>query len=52
MEHVTTGKPLDPEIYRRVRARAQRITEEIRQKHGLLDIAVPIIRELRGELPE
>ena len=31
MEHLTTGTPLDPEIARRIRARAERITEAIRQ---------------------
>jgi hypothetical protein len=51
MDSYLTGKPLDPEVARRVRARAQRITEETYRKHGLVDIAVPAIRELRGELP-
>lgn len=50
-EAVASGKPLDPEIARRVRERGARITEEIRNKYGLLDVAVPAIRELRGELP-
>ena len=31
MERITTGKPLDRETSRRIRERAQRITEEIRQ---------------------
>ncbi len=44
--------PLDAEVARRVHERAQRIREQILQKHGLVDIAVPAIRELRGELPE
>ena len=30
-EHVLTGKALDPEVYRRVRARAEKITAELRQ---------------------
>jgi len=47
MEHLTTGTPLPPEIARRVRERAERITEEIRQTHGVLDIGVPAIRALR-----
>ena len=51
-DHLATGKPLDPEVARRVRERGARITEEIRRKYGLVDIAVPAIRELRGELPE
>jgi hypothetical protein len=42
----------DPEAMRRACERMDRIREEIFQKHGLLDIGVPAIRELRGELPE
>jgi hypothetical protein len=52
IEHAMTGKPLDPEAARRIHERAERATEEIYQKHGLLDIGVPAIRELRGELPD
>ncbi len=37
---------------RRACERMDRIREEIRAKHGILDIGVPAIRELRGELPE
>ena len=51
IDSLTSGKPLDPEIARRVHERAQRIREEIFQQHGLLDLGVPLIRELRGELP-
>jgi hypothetical protein len=49
MERIRTGKPLDTATSRRIRARAERITEEIRQKHGELDIAVQLIRETRDE---
>ena len=45
------GTPLDPEIAKRVRERGQSIREQVFQQHGLLDVAVPAIRELRGELP-
>ena len=51
IEHVMTGKPLDPDIARRVREQGERIRQEILTKHGIVDIAVPAIRELRGELP-
>jgi hypothetical protein len=47
IDHLISGKLLDPEVTRRVRERAERIREEIRQKHGVLDIGVPAIRELR-----
>jgi hypothetical protein len=52
IEHLTTGKPLDPATRRRIRERGDRITEELREKYGELDIGVPAIRELRGELPD
>jgi len=47
MRHLTSGDPLDPEVARRIRERGDRIREEIFQKHGLQDIGVPAIRELR-----
>jgi len=51
MASFVSGKPLDPEVSRRVRRRGQQIREETFRRHGLLDIGVPVIRELRGELP-
>lgn len=51
MASFVSGKPLDPEIANRVRDRGRQIREEIFRQHGLLDIGVPAIRELRGELP-
>jgi hypothetical protein len=51
MAHYLSGTPLDPEVVRRVHERAQKIREEAYRKHGLVDVAVPAIRELRGELP-
>jgi hypothetical protein len=42
----------DPEAMRRAAERMDRMREETFRKHGLLDIGVPAIRELRGELPE
>lgn len=49
MQRLATGKPLDPAASRRIRERAERITEEIRRQHGELDIAVQLIRETRDE---
>ncbi len=37
----------DPEFERRIQAEAERIRQEILRKHGVLDIGVPAIRELR-----
>ncbi|HVA50883.1 MAG TPA: hypothetical protein VNH11_31360 [Pirellulales bacterium] len=49
MERVLHGKPLDPEVYRRIREEGDRITEEIRRQHGTIEIAVDLIREIRDE---
>ncbi len=49
LEKLTAGKPLDPETYRRIRERADRIRDEVFRKHGLLDVGVPAIRELRED---
>jgi hypothetical protein len=48
--HAMSGKR-DPEAMRRAAERMDRMREETFRKHGLLDIGVPAIRELRGELP-
>jgi hypothetical protein len=42
----------DPEAMRRAAERMDRMREETFRQYGLLDIGVPAIRELRGELPE
>jgi hypothetical protein len=49
MERIRTRKPLDPKLSRRIRERAERITVEIQQRHGELDIAVQLIRETRDD---
>ena len=51
LDHLATGKPLDPATARRIRERGATITDALRQKFGELDIGVPAIRDLRGELP-
>ena len=48
-EHVLTGKPLDPEVFRRVRARAEKITAELRRKYGDMNISADLVREIRDE---
>lgn len=39
----------DPEAIRRAFERMDRMREEVFKKHGVLDIGVPAIRELRDE---
>ena len=42
----------DPEAMRRAAERMDSMREETFREHGLLDLGVPAIRELRGDLPE
>jgi hypothetical protein len=51
MQAFLAGAPVDPDVTHRVQERSRLIREEIFRKHGLVDIAVPAIRELRGPLP-
>ena len=39
----------DPEAMKKACERMDRMREEIKKKHGVLDIGVPAIRELRDE---
>jgi hypothetical protein len=48
-EHLLNGKPLDPEVYRRIRTRAEQITAQLRHRHGDMNLAVDLIREIRDE---
>lgn len=41
------GQAPDPEFAQRIAAEAEKVREEVRRKHGILDIGVPAIRELR-----
>jgi hypothetical protein len=43
----STGQPADPEFVRRIAEEARKIREEVKEKHGILDIGVSAIRELR-----
>ena len=46
---VASGRKPDPELARRVRARARRATEAIRQRCGELNVAVDLIRQTRDD---
>ena len=47
IEAISAGRRPAPDVLRRVRERAAKITDEIRRRHGILDIGVPAIREFR-----
>ena len=49
MEHIITGLPLDAAVARRVQQRARGVRQEILDKHGVVDVAVDLIRETRDE---
>jgi hypothetical protein len=49
MRHVAEGTPVEPELTRRVRERAERITEEIRREHGDIDV-VKLLHDARDDI--
>ena len=48
LQLIMSGKRA-PEFEARIRAESDKITEEIRRKHGILNIAVDLVREARDE---
>ena len=51
-EHLTTGKPLDPEAARRIEERSRTAREEVLRTRGVQDISAQLIREARGPLDD
>lgn len=49
LKHVAAGTRVEPELACRVRARSERMTEELRKKYGEMNVAVDLIREIRDE---
>jgi hypothetical protein len=49
IESLITRRSLDPVIARRVRERSERICQEVFDRHGLLNVAVDLIRETRDD---
>jgi len=49
LDHAFKGKPLDPEVSRRVRERADRIRDELKARDVTIN-AVDLIRESREEI--
>lgn len=49
MDHLLTKKPIPPDVRQRIRERASKITERIRQQHGVVKIAVDLIRDARDQ---
>ena len=47
LDSLVSKKPLDPETIRRIEDRSERMTEELRERYGELNVAVDLIREVR-----
>jgi len=43
------GGVKDPELLRRITERSEQVQQEILRKHGVLDVAVDLVRETREE---
>jgi hypothetical protein len=46
---ISEGKPIPAEVRARVRERSERAQEELLKTHGVQDVGVSIIREIRGD---
>lgn len=46
---LAAGTPLDPAIVQRVQERAAQVRERLLRTHGVQNVAVQIIREIRGD---
>jgi hypothetical protein len=44
-----TGRPVDPEVAKRVRARSEKVQQQLLARFGVRDIAVDLIRQGREE---
>jgi hypothetical protein len=47
MDHALKGLPMDAETSRRIRQRAEVITEEVRRTHGMVDV-IELLGDSRG----
>jgi hypothetical protein len=43
------GKVTDPDLLKRIQERSEQATREVFEKHGLLNVAIDLIREGRDE---
>jgi hypothetical protein len=49
---LTNGQPVDPEVARRIRDRAEKARRELLATRGVQEIGAQIIREIRGDVTE
>ena len=48
-EAVLAGRPIDPDLARRIEERAEEFRQRMIREHGLLNIGVDLIRKAREE---
>jgi hypothetical protein len=48
IDKLMTGKPLEPDTERRIRAEGERARKEYEKRNGITDIAAELIREARN----
>jgi hypothetical protein len=48
-EAAAAGRPVDPDVARRVRERSEKVQEELLRRYGVREIAVDLIRQGRDE---
>jgi hypothetical protein len=46
---VAAGRPVEPDVAKRVRERSEKIQEQLLNQHGVREIAVDLIRQGREE---
>jgi hypothetical protein len=51
-DSLSSGKPLEQEVARRVRERAEKARQDLLASHGVQDVGVQIIREIRGDFSD
>jgi hypothetical protein len=49
LRHLAAGTPVDSALGGHVEERSERLTEQLRQRYGELNVAVDLIREIRDE---
>ncbi len=48
-EAIASGRPVSPEVARRVRERSEKVQEQLLRQYGVRQIAVDLIRQSREE---
>jgi hypothetical protein len=52
MDAIAKGKPIPPEVAKRIQEQAEEARKRLLRTQGVTNTGVQIIREIRGELPQ